>query len=100
MGRARNPGVRSGPLRGGAEHRDRARGYDDRPAAGAAGAMMAWEALLPLRPELALLALAIAVLVIGLIRQGNAERLIGWIAFLGIAGIFGFTFFVDEGSLL
>jgi len=68
--------------------------------------MMAWEALLPLRPEFALLALAILVLLMGIVgrfpRSGPAGwgRAIGWITLIGLIAIFGFTFFVDEGSLL
>ena len=59
-----------------------------------------YEAWLPLRPELALLALAILVLIIGIVRKGDPGRLIGWITLVGLISILTFTFFVDEGSLL
>src|SRR5687768_1756380 len=62
--------------------------------------MMSWEVLLPLRLEVALLALAIVVLLVGLVQQGDPRRWVGWITFAGVVAIFGFTFFVDEGSLL
>src|SRR5688572_21211450 len=107
MGRARNPGLRARALRRGARHRNRNRGYRHGPAARTAGrTMMSWEVLLPLRPELALLALAVLVLLMGIVgrvpRSGPAgpRRAVGWITFAGVVAIFGFTFFVDEGSLL
>ena len=68
--------------------------------------MMAWEALLPLRPEFSLLALAILVLLMGIVgrvpRSGPAGwgRGIAWVTLIGLVAIFGFTFYVDEGSLL
>jgi NADH-quinone oxidoreductase subunit N len=73
----------------------------------------AYELLWTLLPELALFALAIVVLIGGLITRGgpsagarprpsNVEGgrpLAGWITFIGLLAIFGLTFFIGEGSL-
>ena len=51
----------------------------------------------PLAPELAVFALAILVLVAGIIRPGRA---IGWIAFVGLLAIFGMMHYASEGQVL
>ena len=48
--------------------------------------MMNGQLGMPLAPELAVFALAILVLLAGIIRPGRA---IGWIAFIGLLAIFG-----------
>ena len=52
---------------------------------------------MPLAPELAVFALAILVLVAGIIRPGRA---IGWIAFVGLLAIFGMMYYAPEGQVL
>ena len=51
---------------------------------------------MPLVPELALFALAVLVLVAGLIRQGRA---IGWITFVGLLAVIGLLCVAQEGAL-
>jgi NADH-quinone oxidoreductase subunit N len=52
---------------------------------------------MPLVPELALFALAILVLVAGLMRF---TRAIGWITLIGVIGVFTLTCFAEEGQSL
>jgi NADH-quinone oxidoreductase subunit N len=52
---------------------------------------------IPLAPELAVFALAVLVLIAGLVRPGRA---IGWIAFAGLIGIFGLLLVTPEGQVL
>ena len=55
---------------------------------------------MPLLPELALLALAVVVLVLGLVQQGDPARRIGWVTFVGLLAILGLTFRAEEGRSL
>jgi NADH-quinone oxidoreductase subunit N len=50
----------------------------------------------PLVPELALFALAVIVLLAGLIRPGRA---IGWLTFAGLLAVLGIMYFAREGTL-
>ena len=59
--------------------------------------MMNGQAGMPLAPELAVFALAVLVLLAGLIRPGRA---IGWIAFAGLVAIFGLLMVTPEGQVL
>ena len=59
--------------------------------------MMNGQLGMPLAPELAVFALAILVLVAGIIRPGRA---IGWIAFVGLLAIFGMMYYAPEGQVL
>ncbi len=59
---------------------------------------MTFDLGMPLGPELAVFALAVLVLAIGLITQGNAHQRIGWLTFFGLAAIFGLTFRTTEGA--
>src|SRR5262245_752369 len=59
--------------------------------------MMTGQLEMPLAPELALFALAVFVLLAGLIRPG---REIGWMAFIGLLLIFGMMHFAPEGQVL
>jgi len=59
--------------------------------------MMNGQAGMPLAPELAVFALAVLVLLAGLIRPGRA---IGWIAFAGMVAIFGLLMVTAEGQVL
>ena len=52
---------------------------------------------MPLVPEVALLALAVLALIIGLVQQGDPRRHIGWVTFVGLMAIFVLTFFAEEG---
>lgn len=52
---------------------------------------------LPLLPELALLALAFVVLVVGLIRKGDPGRRIGWLTLLGLLAVLGLFFRASPG---
>jgi NADH-quinone oxidoreductase subunit N len=52
---------------------------------------------MPLVPEVALFALAVLVLVVGLVKQGGAGQTIGWFAFIGVLAILGSTWFAEEG---
>jgi NADH-quinone oxidoreductase subunit N len=54
----------------------------------------------PLILELGLLALAVLVLVLGLVWRGDPHGRIGWVTFIGLLVVFGLTFFAKEGSLL
>ena len=56
---------------------------------------MTLERVIPLLPELALFALAVLVLIVGMISRGRAA---GWLTLAGLLGIFGLTFVVQEGS--
>src|SRR5688572_24867794 len=51
----------------------------------------------PLVPELAVFALAILVLMAGLLRAGRA---VGWITVIGLFFVFALTFFAEQGQLL
>ena len=72
---------------------------------------MTLNAAIPLLPELALFALAVLVLLLGLAQRpylgrgarGNAPRTgpaTGWVTLAGLLGIFGLTFVVQEGTSL
>jgi NADH-quinone oxidoreductase subunit N len=52
---------------------------------------------MPLLPEVALFALSVFVLLAGLMRVGRA---IGWITFVGVAGLFALLLFAEEGRTL
>ena len=54
----------------------------------------------PLIAELALFALAVVVLIVGLIQQGDPHRRIGWLSLVGVLGVFGLTFVAEEGRSL
>ncbi|HLG59876.1 MAG TPA: NADH-quinone oxidoreductase subunit N [Vicinamibacterales bacterium] len=55
---------------------------------------------MPLVPELALFALAVLVLIVGIVRQGNSGRIVGWVTFVGLIGVFGLTCLAEEGRSL
>jgi NADH-quinone oxidoreductase subunit N len=55
---------------------------------------------MPLVPEAALVALAVLVLIVGLVQLGDPKRWIGWITFLGLLGVLGLTGVADEGQSL
>lgn len=61
---------------------------------------MSAELLMRLAPELALFALAVIVLVVGLVNQGDPSRLIGWFTLAGLLAAFGLTFVPQEGGSL
>jgi NADH-quinone oxidoreductase subunit N len=67
---------------------------------------MTFDLGLPLIPEVALFALAVVVLVMGLIRPSTTageprpRRAIGWITFVGLLAIFGLTVGATEGRVL
>ena len=59
---------------------------------------MTFDPGMPFVPELVLFVLAVLVLLIGLVKQGDPGRAIGWITFVGLFGTFGLTFFAREGT--
>ena len=61
---------------------------------------MTFDLGMPFVPELVLFVLAVLVLLIGLVKQGDPGRAIGWITFVGLLGTFGLTFFAREGTSL
>jgi NADH-quinone oxidoreductase subunit N len=61
---------------------------------------MTFDLASPLVLEVALLALAVVVLLLGLIWRGDPNGRIGWVAFIGLLAILGLTFQTEEGSLL
>jgi NADH-quinone oxidoreductase subunit N len=61
---------------------------------------MTFDPGMPLIPELALFALAVLVLLVGLVQRGDPGRRIGWVGFAGLIAIFGLTFRADEGRAL
>jgi NADH-quinone oxidoreductase subunit N len=61
---------------------------------------MTFDVGMPLVPEVALLALAVLVLILGLVQQGDPERRIGWVTFAGLLAILGLTFVAEEGRSL
>ena len=61
---------------------------------------MTFDWRMPLVPEVALFALAVLVLVVGLVQQGDPGRRIGWITFLGLLAVLGLTYAADEGRSL
>ena len=62
--------------------------------------MSSYEMLWIVAPELVLFGLAVLVLLVGLITQGDPSRRIGWLTLAGLMGIFALTFYIDEGSLM
>jgi NADH-quinone oxidoreductase subunit N len=54
----------------------------------------------PLVPEVALFALAVLVLLLGLVSPADAARRIGWLAFFGLLAVFGLTFASAEGRAI
>ena len=58
---------------------------------------MTLQRAIPLLPELALFALAVLVLIVGIVRRGPAA---GWLTLAGLLTIFGLTFAMHEGSSL
>jgi NADH-quinone oxidoreductase subunit N len=54
----------------------------------------------PLVPELALFALAVVVLLLGLVWRGGSGQGIGWTTFVGLLGVLGLTFATGEGRSL
>jgi NADH-quinone oxidoreductase subunit N len=61
---------------------------------------MTFDVAMPLVLEAALLALAVLVLTLGLVQQGDPRRRIGWVTLVGLLAIFGATFFAEEGRSL
>ena len=61
---------------------------------------MTLDLTLPLVPEIALFALAVLVLVIGLVQQGDPGRPIGWVTLVGLLAVFGLTWVAQEGGSL
>ena len=61
---------------------------------------MTFDSGMPLLTELALFALAVLVLLIGLARRGDPDRSIGWVTFLGLLAILGLTSSSEEGRSL
>ena len=68
---------------------------------------MTFDPGMPLVAEAALVALAVLVLIVGLIQnpspdaaRGGPRRLIGWITFLGLVAVFGLTSAAGEGRSL
>jgi NADH-quinone oxidoreductase subunit N len=55
---------------------------------------------MPLVPELALFALAVLVLLLGIARRGDPSGAVRWISFAGLLGVFGLTLLADEGRTL
>src|SRR4030095_11430376 len=95
MGGAGHSGVHARPVRCGARTCREADRHVDDPTRGAARTMtMALGA--PLVPERALFALAVIVLLAGLIRPGRA---VGWLAFAGLLAVLGVMYIAREGTL-
>ena len=61
---------------------------------------MTFDIGMPLVPELALFVLAVVVLFVGLVQQGDPGRAIGWITLVGLLGTLGLTFAAQEGRSL
>jgi NADH-quinone oxidoreductase subunit N len=63
---------------------------------------MTFDIGMPMVPELALFVLAVLVLLIGLVRQGDSasSRVVGWFTLAGLLATLGLTFFVREGASL
>lgn len=53
---------------------------------------------MPLAPEIGLFALAVIVLLAGVIERGDPRRLIGWTTGVGLLGVLGLTFGLAEGG--
>src|SRR5438105_5968736 len=70
------------------------RGRGDRP--------MTFDIGMPMVPELALFVLAVLVLFIGLVRQGDSasSRVVGWFTLAGLLATLGLTFVAREGASL
>src|SRR5262245_37266365 len=119
MGRTRHPGRDAGRLRGCAVNRDRHHRYGDvaahrEPAEGCqrhrGGRPMTFDPGMPMVPEVALFALAVIVLLVGLIRgpqvnvdadlQVRQSHVIGWLTLIGLLITLGLTFMAREGQSL
>ena len=61
---------------------------------------MTFDPGMPLLIELALFALAVLVLLMGLVGRGDAGHRIGWVTLISLLAIFGLTFFAEEGRSL
>src|SRR5918993_487160 len=61
---------------------------------------MTFDLGMPLLTELALAALAIVILLIGIVWQREAGRIAGIVAFVGVLGVLGLTFLAEEGRSL
>ena len=63
---------------------------------------MTFDIGMPMVPELALFVLAVLVLFIGLVRQGDSasSRVVGWFTLAGLLATLGLTFFVRDGESL
>src|SRR6266542_2571458 len=61
---------------------------------------MTFDLGMPLVLELAVFALAVIVLIVGLISQGRSRQLVGWLTFFGLLGVFALTFAAGEGRSL
>jgi NADH-quinone oxidoreductase subunit N len=61
---------------------------------------MTFELSDPLVIEIALFAVAVVVLLLGLVWQGTAGRRLGWTTFAGLLAVFGLTFWAEDGRSL
>jgi NADH-quinone oxidoreductase subunit N len=61
---------------------------------------MTYSVGMPLTIEIATFALAVLVLIVGLVTQGNAHQRIGWLTLLGLLGVLALTFVADPGGSL
>src|SRR6187455_2247718 len=109
MGGARHFGRDAGHLRRRAIDCSRHHRYGDvaahrEPAEGRerhrGGCPMTFDPGMPMVPEVALFALAVLVLSIGLVRRGDSGHVIGWITLIGLLATLGVTFAAREGATL
>src|SRR6476469_4500345 len=109
MGRPRHPGRDARHLRcraldcgrhdrygDDAAHREPAKGRECHRG----GRAMTFDPGMPMVPEVALFVLAVLVLVVGLIRQRDSGRVIGWLTLIGLMVTLGLTFKVRQGQTL
>ena len=61
---------------------------------------MTFDLSMPLVLEGATFALAVLVLIVGLVRQGDSGRAIGWMTFVGLLIVLGLTWVAEEGRSL
>src|SRR5215470_3462293 len=79
-----------------AAHREPAKGRECHRG----GRPMTFDPGMPMVPEVALFVLAVLVLVVGLIRQRDSGRIIGWLTLIGLLITLGLTFAAREGATL